>query len=286
MSTVYIDGAWHSDKTEAKISVYDHGLLYGDGIFEGIRVYGGSIFKCSEHLNRLKDSAKVLCLELPETPDKMEEIMKEGIKREGKENVYIRLIVTRGAGSLGINPHSCSVPSLIIIFDDISLYPEEYYKKGIDVITASTRRLSGDVLDPRVKSLNYLTNIMGKLEAKRAGCMEAVMLNRGGYVTECTADNIFCLKDGVLNTPASYLGILEGITRNTVMELAEKEGIPIKEAVLTCYDLYTSDEIFLTGSGAELIPVINVDGRVIGTGNPGENFKRLRKAFQKLVFNN
>mgnify|MGYP006278059095 FL=1 len=313
MAAVYIDGEWFG-KDDAKISVYDHGLLYGDGLFEGIRIYNGKIFKLEEHIDRLFQGAGVLLLEVPLSREETVDMLAEGVRRfteqTGLKDGYIRLIVTRGKGDLGIDPEKCSKASVISIFDTIQLYPREYYDKGIAVITASTRRIESSVFDPRVKSLNYLNNIFAKQEAKLAGCMEAVLLNREGYVTECTADNIFIVTDGVLKTPAPYLGILEGITRRTVLELAREisapahpksgpgdgteeaavpktaaaaSGIPTEEAVLTRFDLYTADECFITGSGAELMPVVSVDGRIIGGGRPGPVTKELAEAFRRLV---
>jgi branched-chain amino acid aminotransferase len=286
MAVVYIDGGWFG-KDDAKISVYDHGLLYGDGLFEGIRIYKGKIFKLEEHIDRLFQGAGVLLLEVPLTRAETADVLAEGVRRfteqSGGKDGYIRLIVTRGKGDLGIDPAKCEKASVIAIFDTIQLYPREYYDKGIAVITASTRRLESSVFDPRVKSLNYLNNIFAKQEAKLAGCMEAVLLNREGYVTECTADNIFIVKNGVLKTPAAYLGILEGITRRTVLELARGAGTPTEEAVLTRFDLYTADECFITGSGAELMPVVSVDGRTIGGGLPGPVAKQLTEAFRRLI---
>ncbi len=280
---VYIDGEFY-EKDDAKISVFDHGLLYGDGIFEGIRLYGGKIFKLEEHIKRLYQSARALNLMIRETPEEMGRLVQKTVDLNEREDGYIRLVVTRGKGSLGIDPGSCPVPSVIIIVDGISLYPEDFYRKGIAVVTAGTRRLSPDIFDPRVKSLNYLTNIMAKMEAHAAGCLEAVLLNRDGYVTECTADNIFIIREGKLLTPAPHLGILEGITRSSILELAEKQGVPFAETTLTRFDLYTADECFLTGTGAEIIPVVKIDNRPIGTGTPGDLTGSLRKAFTELVY--
>lgn len=282
MASVYIDGEWYP-KEKAKISVYDHGLLYGDGLFEGIRIYAGRIFKLKEHLDRLWNGARAIGLEIPMTREVMAALLEEGVRRENRPEGYIRLVVTRGVGDLGINPKLCPRPSVIVIVDDIQLYPREHYEKGIPVVTAATRRLQGDVFDPRIKSLNYLNNVLAKMEAQLAGCLEAVLLNRDGYVAECTGDNLFIVAGGVLKTPAPWLGLLEGITRNTVMELAAAEGIPAEETTLTRFDLYTADECFLTGSGAEMIPVTAVDGRTVGCGVPGPVTGRLTDAFRKLV---
>ncbi len=280
--TVYLNGQF-VERGAAVVSVYDHGLLYGDGIFEGIRIYGGKIFRLDEHLRRFSDSARAIMLELPITPDALEEALLEGVKRYGRDEGYIRLVATRGAGDLGLDPAKCSAPTLFFIIDTISLYPEKFYREGIAVVTASSRRLPADGLDPRVKTLNYLNNILAKLEAKQASCIEAVMLNHRGEVAECTADNIFTVKGGVLATPAPHCGILEGITRQTVLELAVREGISVRETVLTRFDLYTADECFMTGSGAEIVPVVRIDGRTIGDGRPGEVTERLRLAFRQLT---
>ena len=280
--TFYLNGRFVA-REEAVVSVYDHGLLYGDGIFEGIRIYAGKIFRLAEHIRRFYDSAKSILLELPIEPEALEEALQEGVKRYGKDEGYIRLVATRGPGDLGLDPAKCAAPTLFFIVDTISLYPEKFYREGIPVVTASSRRLPADGLDPRVKTLNYLNNIMAKVEAKQAGCIEAVMLNNRGEVAECTADNIFIVRDGILATPAPHCGILQGITRQTVLELAAAEGIVARETVLTRFDLYTADECFMTGSGAEIVPVVRIDGRTIGSGLPGEVTEKLRQAFKKLV---
>lgn len=282
MAAVWIDGTWFA-KDEAKISVYDHGLLYGDGLFEGIRMYGGRIFMLESHLDRLFDGARAISLQIPYTREELSLMLEEGVRREKRDDGYIRLIVTRGKGDLGINPKTCPRATVIAIIDSISLYPSEYYEKGIDIVTASSRRLQGDIFDPRIKSLNYLNNVLAKLEAQVAGCMEAVLLNREGYVTECTGDNIFIVKKGVLKTSAPWLGLLEGITRNVVISLAKDLGIPVEETTMTRFDLYTADEVFLTGSGAEMIPVRCIDGRLIGTGSRGEITSRVMEAFRLAV---
>lgn len=275
---IYIDGKFYK-KEEAKISVYDHGLLYGDGIFEGIRIYKKKIFRLKEHLERLFGSAKAIKLSVPLGITEMEKAVIETVKLSKKADGYIRLIVTRGEGSLGIDPMRCKKATVIIIVDDIQLYPAEYYRKGIKIITASSRRISPDSLDPRIKSLNYLNNIMAKMEAANSGCQEAVMLNREGYVAECTADNIFIVMDDSLLTPSGSKGALNGITKNEVIKIAEKKGIKTRESELTQYDLYNSDECFLTGTGAEVIPVVEIDGRVVGHGKPGEITQKLMKEF-------
>lgn len=279
---IYLDGQF-VPKEEAKISVYDHGLLYGDGIFEGLRVYNGRIFKLEEHVDRLYESAKSILLNIPMTRQEMIDAHVETVRRNGFRDVYIRSIVTRGVGSLGIDPRSCPKASVIIIVDKISLYPAELYQKGIDVVTVPTRRTAIDALTPRVKSLNYLGNVMAKMEVVRAGAFGGIMLNNDGYVTEGTADNIFVIKKGVLYTPPTHVGILQGITRDTIMEIAAQTGYTVKEQVMTRHDLYIADEIFFTGSGAEVIPVINVDGRVIGDGKPGKITWHFIEAYRNLV---
>lgn len=280
--TFYLNGRFVA-REEAVVSVYDHGLLYGDGIFEGIRIYAGKIFRLPEHIRRFYDSARAILLELPLAPEALAQALLEGVTRYGQDEGYIRLVATRGPGDLGLDPAKCAAPTLFFIIDTISLYPERFYREGIPVVTASSRRLPADGLDPRVKTLNYLNNILAKVEAKQAGCIEAVMLNHRGEVAECTADNIFTVRDGILATPAPHCGILQGITRQTVLELAAREGIACRETVLTRFDLYTADECFMTGSGAEIVPVTRIDGRVIGTGLPGEVTARLRRAFKQLV---
>ena len=279
---IYIDGEYY-DKADARVSVFDHGLLYGDGIFEGIRIYHGKVFKLGEHVERLYRSAKALLLDIPLRRDEMESCVLETVKRNEKQDGYIRLLVTRGEGALGIDPESCKKATIIIIVADIQLYPEEYYQKGISIVTASSRRVPSDCLDPRIKSLNYLNNILAKIEARQSGCLEAVMLNREGFVAECTGDNIFVAKGGGLFTPAPHHGALDGITMQTVREIAESLGVPVHERALTRYDLYNADECFMTGTGAEIIPVIKIDGRDIGTGVPGPLTGKLRKWFRELV---
>ncbi|VFQ47020.1 branched-chain-amino-acid transaminase [Desulfoluna butyratoxydans] len=281
---IYIDGNWVG-KEDAKISVFDHGLLYGDGVFEGIRIYNGTIFRLKEHVRRLYDSARATLLTIPMSEEEMAELLLEAVAKNEKTDGYIRLVITRGVGDLGINPATCPEASVIVIVDDISLYPEEHYTRGIKVITASTRRNSPDAVDPRIKSLNYLNNIMAKLEAQQAGCLEAILLNREGKVAECTGDNIFYIRDGVLLTPASDQGALKGITRDAVIEAAEGIGMETRATPSTLYDLYTADECFLTGTAAEMIPVTTIDGRTIGTGTPGPDTARVREAFQALIKN-
>lgn len=279
---IYIDGRYYS-REDAKISVFDHGLLYGDGVFEGIRIYHGKVFKLREHIVRLYRSARTLFLDIPLDAEEMEKAVLDAVRVNEKENGYIRLIVTRGEGPLGIDPATCPKASVIIIVGDIQLYPAEFYEKGIGIITAATRRVPSDTLDPRVKSLNYLNNIMAKIEARQAGCLEAVMLNREGYVAECTADNIFIVRNDELLTPEPRFGALDGITMRTILDLASSLGVMAREAALTRYDLYTADECFMTGTGAEVIPIIRIDSRMIGDGKPGPVTGRLIAAFKELV---
>jgi branched-chain amino acid aminotransferase len=282
MTKVYVNGKFF-DKADAKVSVYDHGLLYGDGIFEGIRIYSGKIFRLREHVERLYDSARAIALEIPMAREQMADAVVQSVQVNNKRDGYIRLVVTRGAGGLGIDPRKTTDPQVIIIVDDISMYPPELYENGLDIVTASTIRNHPGALNPRIKSLNYLNNILAKIEATRAGCLEAIMLNAAGEVAECTADNIFIVKRGVLKTPPATAGALEGITRNAVLELARDAKIPTQEATLQRHDVYTADECFLTGTGAEIIPAVKCDGRPIGTGKPGPVTKQLRERFHQLV---
>jgi branched-chain amino acid aminotransferase len=279
---IYLDGEWYSRET-AKVSVFDHGLLYGDGIFEGIRVYNRRIFRLEAHLDRLYDSARALALAIPLSREEMAAAVRETVRRNQKEDGYIRLVVTRGVGDLGIDPRKCPRASVFIIVTDISVYPREKYAKGITVVTAATRQVSHDAFDSRVKSLNYLKNILAKLDAQQAGAEEAIMLNSAGYIAECTADNLFVIRHGRLLTPAPQDGALEGITRAAVLGLAGEAGIAASETRLTRYDLYTADECFVTGTGAELMPVTAADGRIIGDGTPGPLTRKLTAAFQALV---
>jgi len=271
------------DKADAKVSVYDHGFLYGDGVFEGIRIYEGKVFRLREHIDRLYESARAIHLEVPISRDQMIEAVLSTVQANAKRNGYIRLIITRGAGTLGLDPRKTSNPQIIVIVDDIALYPPELYENGLEIVTAGTIRTSAAALSPRIKSLNYLNNILAKIEGNLAGCLEALMLNDKGEVAECTADNIFLVKRGVLKTPPVDAGILEGVTRNTVIELARAADIPVQETALTRHDVYTADECFLTGTGAEVIPVVKCDGRPIGTGRPGPITGQLRERFQQLV---
>jgi branched-chain amino acid aminotransferase len=279
---VYISGQFY-DKSEAKISVYDHGLLYGDGVFEGIRSYGGKIFRLRQHLQRLYDSAKAIRLEIPMSQEQLAQAIRQTLDLNGLKDAYIRVVVTRGAGSLGLDPRKTSDPQVIIITDHIQLYPPELYENGLEIVTVATIRNHPNAVNPRIKSLNYLNNILAKLEAIQAGCLEALMLNHKGEVAECTGDNIFVVTRGVLRTPPLDAGILEGITRNAVLELAQRAGIPTREESLTRHDVYTADECFLTGTAAEIIPVVKCDGRVIGSGKPGPITRQLRERFFALV---
>lgn len=282
MTKVYINGKYF-DKSEAKISVYDHGLLYGDGVFEGIRVYDGKIFRLKEHVDRLFESARAIKLEVPLSREQMMKAIQDTVALNNKKNGYIRPIVTRGAGYLGLDPRKTSDPQVIVIVDDISLYPQELYDNGLELATVSTIRNHPNAVNPRIKSLNYLNNILAKIEAIQAGCVEALMLNHKGEVAECSGDNIFVVKNGVLKTTPPDAGVLEGVTRNAVMELATKANIPVRELAMTRHDVYIADECFLTGTAAEVIPVVQCDARVIGTGKPGPITRQLREAFQKLV---
>jgi branched-chain amino acid aminotransferase len=279
---VYISGQFY-DKSEAKISVYDHGLLYGDGVFEGIRSYGGKIFRLRQHLQRLYDSAKAIRLEIPMSQEQLAQAIRQTLDLNGLKDAYIRVVVTRGAGSLGLDPRKTSDPQVIIITDHIQLYPPELYENGLEIVTVATIRNHPNAVNPRIKSLNYLNNILAKLEAIQAGCLEALMLNHKGEVAECTGDNIFVVTRGVVRTPPLDAGILEGITRNAVLELAQRAGIPTREESLTRHDVYTADECFLTGTAAEIIPVVKCDGRVIGSGKPGPITRQLRERFFALV---
>ncbi len=281
-STIYIDGKFFPE-SEAKISVFDHGLLYGDGIFEGIRFYNGRVFRLEEHLDRLWDSARSICLEIPMTPREMTDALLDTIRQNDLREGYIRLVVTRGVGNLGLNPTQCKNPSVIIIATTITLYPREVYEKGLTVVTCATRRTNPGALNPAVKSLNYLNNVMARIEANLAGADEALMLNDEGNVAECTADNIFIIKHGRVFTPPIAAGALRGITRSVVFDIAAETGIKISETDITRHDVFIADECFLTGTAAELIPVIKADGRTIGTGKPGPITARMIERFRELT---
>lgn len=279
---VYIDGKLYP-KEKAKISVFDHGLLYGDGVFEGIRSYNGRVFRLKEHLDRLYNSAKAIWLTIPMTKEEMAKAIEDTLKANKLRDAYIRVVVTRGEGTLGLDPNKCPKPSVIIITDTITLYPEEFYEKGLEVITVATVRNHNAALSPRIKSLNYLNNILAKIEGLQAGVVEAIMLNTDGCVAECTGDNIFIVRNNILSTPPVTAGILEGITRNAVIEIARKLGITVREENMTRYDLFVADECFLTGTAAEVIPVVKIDQRPIGTGKPGPMTQLLRREFHKLT---
>jgi branched-chain amino acid aminotransferase len=279
---VYIGGKFY-DKADAKISVYDHGLLYGDGIFEGIRSYSGHVFRLNDHINRLYDSARSIHLVIPISREEMAEAVLDTLAINGIKDGYVRLVVTRGAGSLGLDPRKTTDPQIIVIADSISLYPAELYEHGLKIVTAGTMRNHPAALNPRVKSLNYLNSILAKIEGTNAGCLEALMLNHKGEVAECTGDNIFLVRAGELHTPSVDAGILEGITRDAVMDLARLAGIKVVERAMDRHDVYTADECFLTGTAAEVIPVVECDGRPIGTGKPGPITRDLLERFHKLV---
>jgi branched-chain amino acid aminotransferase len=277
---IYLDGKY-VDEAEAKISVFDHGLLYGDGVFEGIRLYSGNLFRLDEHLERLEWSAKAILLTMPVGRKELAEIVAETCRQNNLKDAYIRLVVTRGVGDLGLAPWLCARPTLFVIASRISLYAPEHYEKGLAIVTVPTRRIGPAALPATIKSLNYLNNILAKIEAKQFGALEAVMLNEQGYVAECTADNIFIVHKGEILTPAAAQGALRGITRSAVFDIARDLGVPIRDADLTRYDLWCAEECFLTGTGAEVIPVVKLDGREIGTGRPGDLTKRVAAAFRQ-----
>lgn len=282
---IWLDGGL-VPQSEAKISVFDHGVLYGDGIFEGIKSWDGKVFKLKEHVDRFYESAHFLEIQLAQTPEEMCDIVAKTVAANGLHEgiAYVRLVATRGIGDLGINPRKCKDhPTVYCIASSIQLYPEEMYEKGLHCITCNTRRLSVQSLPARVKSLNYLNNILGVIEVNRAGADEGVMLTQEGYVGECTADNIFFVKNGVVKTPAPFHGILQGVTRDSILDIAQREGIPVEEGTYLTFDLYTADECWLTGTGADLIPVIEIDNRRIGDGKPGEIFRRLRSKWRAYI---
>lgn len=289
---IYLNGDFVPEE-EAKVSVFDHGLLYGDGVFEGIRFYNSRVFKLDEHLQRLYDSAKAIRLEIPLKLEEMEEAMLETIRKNNLHDGYIRAVVTRGVGDLGLDPDKCPEAFVFIIADSIALYPEKYYREGLELVTVATRRNMPEALNPRIKSLNYLNNILAKIEAKNVNdpeaagssprIIEAIMLTNEGHVVECTGDNIFIIKNEVLITPPTYIGALEGVTRNTVMDLARDMQLEVKENIFNRYDVYTADECFLTGTAAEVIPVVKVDGRTIGDSKLGKITQELNKRFKELT---
>lgn len=279
---IYIDGEFY-DKENAKISVFDHGLLYGDGVFEGIRFYNGRVFRLDEHIDRLFDSARAIALNIGLEKSAVIEATLETIRQNNLQDGYIRLVVTRGVGDLGLNPMLCPKASMFIIASKITLYSADKYENGLDVVTCSTRRIPHGALSPMVKSLNYLNNVMAKIEAQNAGAGEGLMLNEQGFVSECTGDNIFIIKNGVISTPPIAAGALAGVTRAVVFELAAELGIPIREPMMTRYDIFTADECFLTGTAAEVIPAVKLDTRLIGDGKPGPITQRLIGRFRELT---
>src|SRR3989475_691702 len=279
---IYIDGKFYSE-ADAKISVFDHGLLYGDGIFEGIRFYNGRVFRLEEHLLRLWDSARSICLEIPMSIRDMTEAVLEPIRQNHLRDGYIRLLVTRGIGNLGLNPTQCKSPSVIIIAATIALYHEDFYKKGLTIVTCATRRTSPGALNPAVKSLNYLNNVMARVEANLAGADEALMLNDAGNVAECTADNVFIVKHGQIFTPPVAAGALRGITRSVVFEIAAELGVKVRETDITRHDVFVADECFLTGTAAEIVPVVKADGRSIGSGKPGPITARIIARYRQVT---
>ncbi len=282
MSVVWLDGAW-LDQTSAMISVYDHGLLYGDGVFEGMRAYGGRIFRMERHLDRLYDSARAVWLDIPMPKEELAAVTREAVQRAAMDDAYLRHIVTRGRGDLGLDPRKCPRPTVLLIVDTIRLWPEETYQAGLRVITAGTPMVHREALSPRVKSLNYLSHILAKVEAIQAGADEALMLDPCGYVTEGSGQNLFVCKGGVLRTPPAWAGILKGVTRDAVIELAADAGLRVLEEPLNRYDIYTADEAFFTGSASEIAPIRELDGRTIGSGRMGPVTGDLRERFRALV---
>jgi branched-chain amino acid aminotransferase len=277
---IFLDGKFVNE-ADAKVSVFDHGLLYGDGVFEGIRLYAGNVFRLEEHLERLEYSAKAILLTLPMSRAELRDATCETCRVNGLRDAYIRLVVTRGPGDLGLAPWSCPKPTVFIIAGKISIYPQEFYDNGLAIVTVPTRRIGHAALPPTVKSLNYLNNILGKIEARQAGALEAIMLNDQGYVAECTADNVFVVHKGEIFTPSASQGALKGITRGTIFDIAQELGVPVREVNLTRYDIWCADECFLTGTGAEVIPVVKLDGREIGAGKPGPVTARVLAAFRR-----
>ncbi len=279
---IYLDGAL-VPKDKAVVSVFDHGFLYGDGIFEGIRIYDGVVFRLDEHLERLYESAKSILLQIPLEMEAMAAAVLDTVRANGLQSGYIRLVVSRGSGDLGLDPRSCHKASVIIIADHIQLYPKEFYENGLRIVTVPTTRNSPNALNPQIKSLNYLNSILVKIEAANSGVLEALTVNAQGYVCEGSGDNVFIVKKGKVITPPVYLGALDGITRRTIIDICANAGISLLETPFTRHDVYVADECFLTGTAAELIPVVEVDGRKIGTGQPGVVTQKLLEAFQALV---
>ncbi|MGL4361870.1 MAG: branched-chain-amino-acid transaminase [Cellulosilyticaceae bacterium] len=282
---IYLDGEFVTED-KAKISVFDHGVLYGDGVFEGIRIYNGRIFKCEEHIDRLFEAAKAIMLNITLTKTKMKEILIETCQKNQLRDGYIRLVVTRGKGDLGLNPINCPKATIFCIAGDIKLYPEVMYIKGMPIVTAVQRRNKATIVDPQIKSLNYLNNVLAKIEANQAGVQEALMLNHDGIVAECTGDNIFIIKNSIIYTPPIHVGILDGITRNTVIDIARKLGYTVVEKEFTLFNVYNADECFLTGTAAEVIPVTSVDKRIISTGVAGDMTIEILKEFKKYANEN
>ena len=279
---VYLNGKF-VDSRSARVSVFDHGLLYGDGVFEGIRSYHGLIFKLREHIERLFESAHTIMLTIPMTKEALSEVVKQSLRVNRLRDAYVRLVVTRGEGDLGLDPRKCTRPTVFVIADKIELYPKSLYDKGLELITVATQRNVPEALNPQIKSLNYLNNILAKIEAITAGYEEAIMLSSSGYVTECTGENLFIVDHKQLLTPPPYIGVLRGITRQAVMDLGRKLRLEVREELLTRHDLFNADECFLTGTAAEIVPVVNIDGRRIGAGKPGPVTKRLQQAFRQLT---
>ena len=280
---MYVNGSFVS-RAEAKVSVFDRGFLYGDGVFEGIRAYGGRVFRLEQHIERLYRGAKAILLEPPLGPEELKDVIREAVRRRGDGDCYIRVVLSRGEGDLGLDPRNCHAPAtVVVIADTIALYPRETYEHGLEIVSCVTRRNLPAALNPEIKSLNYLNNILAKIEVGRAGAHEGLMLNAAGHVAEATGDNVFICRGGELITPPPHAGILEGVTRQVVMELAAEMGMPVREEPLTLYEVYTAEECFLTGTAAEVVPVVKVDGRVIGDGVPGPITRRLMARFKEVT---
>lgn len=277
---IYVNGQF-VEKEKAVISIYDHGFLYGDGVFEGIRVYEGNVFKLKEHIDRLYESAHSIMLSIPHTKEELQQIIVDTVCKNDLSSAYIRVVISRGEGDLGLDPRNCATPTVIVIAEALSIYSEDLYNNGLKLASVVNRRSSPDVLNPQIKSLNYLNNILVKLSSVQADADEALILNNQGYVTEGSADNIFIVKNGVIITPPVYLGALEGITRNAIITIAKERDYTVQESPFTLHDVYVADEVFLTGTAAEVIPVVNVDKRTIGDGLPGEVTKDLLGAFRQ-----
>ncbi|MCM8825141.1 MAG: branched-chain-amino-acid transaminase [Candidatus Omnitrophica bacterium] len=279
---IYLDGKFVDEK-QAKISVFDHGLLYGDGVFEGLRIYSGKLFRVKEHIERLYRSAKAIMLEIPVSMEGMIDIIVKTVRKNKLRDAYVRVVVTRGIGDLGLDPRKCLRPTIFVIASKIKLYPEEYYENGLSLVTIATRRNLTESINPAIKSLNYLNNVLAKIEATNAGAMEGIFLNNEGYVAECTGENIFMINGNNLWTPPIFAGALGGITRDVVIQLGKEMGLNVEERLLTRYDLYNADECFLSGTAAEIVPVTVIDGRKIGAGKIGELTKKIREKFHKLT---